>query len=381
MMRKILVAPDSFKGSMTATKVCQIIAETIKSMDESCVVDMFPMADGGEGTVEAIVFNKDGIIKKCSVQGPLGISTQVTYGITGNSKVAIMEMAEASGITLLTVEERDPLETSTYGVGEMILNALDEGCEEILLGIGGSATNDGGIGMLSALGYQFLDKSGNMLKACGKNLELINSINDGQVDSRLKKTNFYVACDVDNPLIGSKGATYIYGPQKGGTPKKLKILEEGMINYAKIVKDYRGIEVAHLSGAGAAGGLGAALVAFLGATLESGFKMVSEAVELEDKIREGKYDLIITGEGQINYQTLHGKLPFGVASLGKKYNTPVIGIVGSIGVGYEPILDLGMTSVFSIMNRPMSLQTAMAESETLLSDTVRRIYKMIRYLM
>ncbi len=381
MMRKILVAPDSFKGSMTATKVCQIIAETIKSMDESCVVDMFPMADGGEGTVEAIVFNKDGIIKKCSVQGPLGISTQVTYGITGNSKVAIMEMAEASGITLLTVEERDPLETSTYGVGEMILNALDEGCEEILLGIGGSATNDGGIGMLSALGYQFLDKSGNILKGCGKNLELINSINDGQVDPRLINTNFYVACDVDNPLIGSKGATYIYGPQKGGTTKKLKILEEGMTNYAKIVKDYRGIEVANLPGAGAAGGLGAALVAFLGATLESGFKMVSEAVELEDKIREGKYDLIITGEGQINYQTLHGKLPFGVASLGKKYNTPVIGIVGSIGVGYEPILDLGMTSVFSIMNRPMSLQTAMAESETLLSDTVRRIYKMIRYLM
>lgn len=372
-MKRILVAPDSFKGSMTAQEVCQIIKRTVSDLYPDWSVDMFPMADGGEGTVEAVVFNTHGAMTQCSVYGPIGQPLTANYGIGNDGRTAIMEMAEASGITHVTAEERNPMVTSTIGVGQMILDALNKGCTEILLGIGGSATNDGGTGMLTALGYRFLDEKGNALEGCGKNLCKIASIDESHVDPRLKDITVSVACDVDNPLIGEKGATYVYGPQKGATAQMLVELEAGMVHYSDIVEAYSGLSVAHYKGAGAAGGLGAALVAFLGAKLESGFTMVSEAVGLEDQIRDGSYDLILTGEGQINHQTLHGKLPFGVAALGKKYKVPVIGIVGAIGDGYEPMLDTGMQGIFSIMNRPMSLETAMAESRTLLSDTVRRI--------
>ena len=372
-MKRILVAPDSFKGSITAGEVCQTIKDTVYSIYPDWIVDMFPMADGGEGTVEAVVFNTKGVMTTCSVEGPLGKTLTASYGIGNDGHTAIMEMAEASGITHVTSEERNPMETSTIGVGQMILDALDKGCREILLGIGGSATNDGGMGMLTALGYIFYDKEGKVLKGCGGNLGSVDSIDDRQVDSRLKEVTFAVACDVDNPLIGDKGATYVYGPQKGATEDMLAVLEAGMTHYAQIVKTFTGLDVAHYKGAGAAGGLGAALVAFLQARLESGFTMVSEAVGLEAQIEKGNYDLIITGEGQINHQTLHGKLPYGVASLGKKHNVPVIAIVGAIGEGYEPILEKGMAGIFSIVNRPMPLEAAMAEGKASLSDTVMRV--------
>lgn len=373
-MKRILVAPDSFKGSMSATRVCEITKATIKEMDKEAVVDLFPMADGGEGTVEAIVYNKKGTYYSCEVEGPLGKKVTATYGITGDGKTAIMEMAESSGITLISREERNPMEASTIGVGQMIKDALDRGCEEILLGIGGSATNDGGTGMLTALGFQFFDKNRETLKGCGANLDKIATIDDSQVDERLKTTKILVACDVDNPLTGKNGATHIYGPQKGATDETLVILEEGMKNYASRIKEKYDLDVDLIKGAGAAGGLGAALVAFLGAKLQSGFEMVSDAVQLEDQIRTGHYDLIFTGEGQINHQTLCGKLPHGVSMLGRKYSTPVVGIVGSIGEGYEPMLETGMIGLFSILNRPMSLDTAMSESEALLKDTIRRVY-------
>jgi glycerate kinase len=361
---------------MTATKVCEIVKTVINEVDETAVVDLFPMADGGEGTVEAVVYNKKGAFQTCRVEGPLGQEVTATYGITGDGTTAIMEMAESSGITLISRDERDPMEASTVGVGQMIKDALDKGCARLLLGIGGSATNDGGTGMLTALGYKFLDQEGRPLKGCGKNLKDIVSIDNSGADPRLENLQILVACDVDNPLTGQKGATHIYGPQKGATPEMLKVLESGMKNYATRVMEYNGLDVDPIQGAGAAGGLGAGLVAFLGATLESGFKMVSEAVQLEKQIEEGCYDLIITGEGQINHQTLHGKLPQGVSLLGAKYKTPVVGIVGSIGEGYEPILESGMIGLFSILNRPMSLEQAMKESETLLSDTIRRVYSL-----
>jgi len=373
-MKKILVAPDSFKGSLSAEQVCLITKEAINSLDDKALVDLCPMADGGEGTVEAVVFNKKGRMVTCQVEGPLGELTLASYGLANDDKTAIMEMAQASGITLVEADKRDPLKTSTIGVGQMIKDALDRGCREILLGIGGSASNDGGSGMLSALGFKFLDKKGNSLIGNGDNLGKIHTIDISAADPRLKDIKIYVACDVDNPLVGQRGATYVYGPQKGASGLTLEYLEKGMMNYAAKVLATTGMDVANLKGAGAAGGLGAGLVAFLGAKLESGFKMVSQAVGLESLIQEGSYDLIITGEGQINDQTLHGKLPYGVAQLGKKYKVPVVGIVGSIGSGYEPILGEGMVGVFSILKSPMSLEAAMVASDHLLKDTVKRVY-------
>ncbi len=373
-MKKILIAPDSFKGSLSAKDVCEIAKKAILGIDPSALVDEFPMADGGEGTVEAIVYNRDGYMRTCQVEGPLGQPVEASYGIVDHGKTAVMEMAEASGITLIEPHQLNPMETSTYGVGQLIRDALDQGCNKLLLGIGGSATNDGGMGMLSALGFQFLDANGQILTGKGSNLAYIASVDLSKVAEEVKSLEIEVACDVDNPLIGPKGATYIYGPQKGADDKMLKVLEEGMINYATVIEKTIGINIANYKGAGAAGGLGAGLVAFLGATLESGFQMVSQAVGLQEKVATGNYDLIITGEGQINHQTLHGKLPHGVATIGKGYGVPVIGIVGSIGTGYEPILEQGMTSVFSILNSPMSLEEAMENAGPLLEDTVKRVY-------
>lgn len=375
-MKKVLVAPDSFKGSLTANEVCQAVTKAIQSVLPEVQVDEVPMADGGEGTVEALVYNTDGQIIQCQVLGPLRRPRVATYGILGNGKTAVMEMAEASGITCLSEDERDPMETTTIGVGEMIIDAMNKGCQEVLIGIGGSATNDAGMGMLCGLGYEFYDKDGVALNGCGKNLLKIHSISEENKDQRLENLNIIVACDVNNPLTGPNGATYTYGPQKGGTPNTLRLLEEGMKNFSLKVKEYIHKEVDQVPGAGAAGGLGAGLMAFLDATLESGFQMVSEAIQLEEMVKDGGYDLIITGEGQINHQTLHGKLPYGIARLGEKYQIPVIGIVGALGEGYEPMLQSGMTSVFSIMNRPMSLETAMREAETLLIDTVKRVIRL-----
>ncbi len=373
-MRRVLVAPDSFKGSLTAREVCEITARAIKSISPTCIVDEFPMADGGEGTVEVVVFNEHGDLKSCLVEGPLGTELRVNYGIINGGRTAIMEMAAAAGLTHVSFDDRDPLATSTIGVGQMIIDALDHGCQEILLGVGGSATNDGGLGMLSALGYQFFDINGQLLRGCGKSLLQLEKIDNSAVDKRLKDVAITVACDVDNPLVGKKGATYVFGPQKGGTPEVLEILEAGMVNFAQRIEECFNLEVAYLPRAGAAGGLGAGLLAFLGAKLESGFKLVSEAVGLEEQVKCGNYDLIITGEGQIDKQTLNGKLPLGISILGQKYEIPVVGIVGSIGEGYEPIMESGMTGLFSILDRPTSLETAMSESRTLLYNTIRRVY-------
>lgn len=266
--------------------------------------------------------------------------------------------------------------TSTYGVGELIIDALDHGCQDLLIGIGGSATNDCGMGMLTALGYVFYDEKDQELMGCGQNLAKVNRIDIRGRDPRLEAVAIKVACDVENPLTGQQGAAYIYGPQKGADAEMVEALDLGMKHFAKQMITYLDKDVALVPGAGAAGGLGAGLMAFLGASLSSGFLMVSEALDLEKEIKEGGYDLIITGEGQMNHQTLNGKLPYGIAKLGQKYKVPVIAIVGALGEGYEPMLEEGTLSVFSIMNRPMSLETAFAESETLLRDTLRRVIRL-----
>lgn len=378
-MKKVLIAPDSFKGSLSAERFCSVSADTLKKIDPEMRIDQIPMADGGEGTVKALVYYTKGQLISCDVMGPLWQKKRAVYGILGDQVTAVIEMAEASGLPLLLEADRNPMLTSTYGVGQLIKDALERGCQKLLIGIGGSATNDGGMGMLSALGYKFLDVEGRLLKGTGGDLALVDCIDMKDVDIRLKDIEILVACDVDNPLIGSRGAAYVYGPQKGGTSEMIKELDAGMAHFSQKIKTYTGQDVSHVPGAGAAGGLGAGLMAFLGAKLESGFEMVSKTIELEKCIKEGDYDLIITGEGQMNHQTLHGKLPYGVARLGEKYNVPVVGIVGALGQGYEPILEAGMVAVFSIMNRPMTLETAFSESEDLLRDTILNVAKLFFY--
>lgn len=377
---RVLIAPDSFKGSMSAREVCEVVAESIRAIIPQATIDKLPMADGGEGTVEAMVYNDRGRIVECFVDGPLGEKRSAKYGIINQGKVAVMEMAEAAGLANLKEEQRNPLIASTIGVGQMIKDALDKGCSEILMGIGGSATNDGGMGMLIGLGYVFYDAAGNKLTGCGQNLLKVRQIDQTGADKRLGKIKVRVACDVDNPLLGRNGATSVYGPQKGASPKMVQQLEAGMENYATVVAELFGQDKAKIKGAGAAGGLGFGLMSFLAAELKPGFEMVSEAVGLEKRIKQGNYDWIVTGEGQINAQTLNGKLPYGVARLGKKYNQKVIAIVGSIGPGYQPLQDCGINGIFSIMNQPMSLQTAMENSKELLRDTVERIFRLLSSL-
>lgn len=375
---KVLVVPDSFKGSLTSNQICQIVEYSIKKINNEASVQKIPMADGGEGTVDALVLNTGGEFKNCKVTGPMGNMVNATYGILGDKETAVIEMASASGLTLVPEGERNPLFASTYGTGELIKDALDQGCSKIIMGIGGSATNDGGVGMLKSLGYEFLDKDGQEISTGARGLLEIHDINFDKVDDRLRNTHFLVACDVDNPLYGPKGATFTYGPQKGATEEMLPLLEKGLKNFDKIIIKKLGKHVADMPGSGAAGGIGAGLLGFLNTTLKSGFEIISASIGLDNIICDNNFDLIITGEGQINNQTLHGKLPYGIGQLGKKYKVPVVAIVGSIGEGIEPIYSNGMTSVFSIVNQPMSLKDSINNCETLLSDTVKRIFRLIQ---
>ena len=369
---------DSFKGSISAKEFCETAKRAIEEIVPDWQVDVLPMADGGEGTVEAVIYNLNGEIRQCEVHDPLGRQCIAKYGVFQNGKIAIMEMAEAAGLNLISPEMRNPELTTSFGVGELILDAVRNGCERIIMGIGGSATNDGGMGMLSALGYRFFDKEGNLLTGCGKNLAQVMRIEEQDVDPRLKSVAFQIACDVENPLTGKHGATYVYAAQKGADPDSLERLENGMVNYAQVVNRFTGKEQTRVAGAGAAGGLGFALLSFLNGQLQSGFELISQVVKVEERICKEKYDFIITGEGQINRQTLFGKLPSGIANLGKKYDTPVIAIVGSVGEGFEEIYDRGLCAVFSIINRPVTLEEAMSMGKVFLFRTIQNIIRLLK---
>lgn len=375
---KILVSPDSFKGSLTAIKFCNSVEKIFLENYPEDTIDKVPMADGGEGTVEALVNNTEGKYVSCEVEDPLGRIITTVYGILGDEKTAVIEMASSSGLTLIKKEEYNPMLTSTFGTGQLILDAIERGCTNIILGIGGSATNEGGTGMLSALGVQFLDKHGVRLKGRGCDLEHIEYIDTSELNKKVADVQFNVACDVDNPLLGENGATMIYGFQKGADLDMQKKLEKGMCIYAKHLEKLTGEKIHEMPGAGAAGGLGAGLLGLLEAKLESGFELISKVIKLEEKINKGKYDLIFTGEGQMNYQTTRGKLPQGIAKLGKKYNVPVIAIVGSLGEGYKELYLDGLTSVFSIVNGPISLEDAMENAEVLLYDIIVRIMRFVK---
>lgn len=373
---KFVLAPDSFKESMSAKNAALAMEKGILTVfpDAECII--VPMADGGEGTVESLVSMTNGEIIKTEVLGPLGEKVIAEYGLLGEGKTAVIEMASASGLELIKPEDRNPLLTTTYGTGELIKHALDKGVSRILIGIGGSATNDGGAGMLQALGVSFKDKNGEELPFGGGALHLLDSIDLSGLDERIKTVKIDVACDVTNPLIGENGASAIFGPQKGATPELVKVLDQNLDHFAKVIKEELGKDIAHLEGAGAAGGLGAGLMAFLNAQLKKGVELVIEYTCLEERVKGADY--VFTGEGSIDGQTLFGKTPFGVAAIAKKHSVPVIAFAGRIGKGVEPLYDNGFTAIIGILKGVTTLEEALDYGEENLAFAAENICRVLK---
>jgi len=350
---KIVVAPDSFKGSLTAVEVSDAIAQGVREIFPEAEIVKIPMADGGDGTVQCLVNATGGKILREKVTGPLGDEVWASYGILGDKKTAVIEMAEASGLTLVPGNKRNPLITTTYGTGQLIKSALDRGCRKMIIGIGGSATNDGGAGMVQALGAKLLDKDGEEIGFGGGELKKLNRIDISNLDNRLSDTKVLVASDVNNPLCGPKGASRIYGPQKGATPELIKQLDKSLSHFAEIIKRDLNKDIKDIPGAGAAGGLGASLIAFLDAELRPGIEIIIEIVKLEQSIKDA--DLVITGEGKIDSQTVYGKTPIGVAKIAKKYNVPVIAVAAIISDDADIVYQYGINTLIKISEPPISL--------------------------
>ena len=368
----ILVAPDSFKDSLSASEVSRIISEAISAVIPSASIRKIPISDGGEGLLEALLTPLQGTLVSVSVKDPLHRTIEASYGLVDQGKTAIIEMATASGLELLSIEERNPLITSTYGTGELIKNALDKGCTKIIIGLGGSATNDGGIGMIKALGGLFLDQYNQEIPDGGAALSTLHSIDLSGLDKRLQQVAIVCACDVDNPLTGPSGASYVYAKQKGASDNMLAVLDSNLSNYATVIKATLNKDLEHISGTGAAGGTAMGLLAFLDATLTPGIALITELLNLEKHIKEAQ--LVVTGEGKIDIQTLHGKTIMGIASLAKKHSIPVLVFTGSIGHGISEIYDQGVTAIFSIVNKPMSLETAIKNASELLKTSVTNVF-------
>ncbi len=374
-MNRIIVAPDSFKESLTAAEVASYVADGIRKVLPTAEVIEVPLSDGGEGLTDALISGTGGRFIDREVTDPLGKKVTARFGVLGDNQTAVIEMAAASGLALVPREERNPMITTTYGTGELIKAALDLGCRRMIVGIGGSATNDGGSGMAMALGVKLLDIDGKPIGPGAAGLRCLHTIDMSTADPRLPATEIMVACDVTNPLCGPTGASYVYGRQKGADPEMLPVMDQALLNLARVIKQDIGIEVQDLSGAGAAGGLGAGLVAFAGGELRSGLGMVFEILDFESRL--AGVDLVITGEGQINAQTLFGKVPAGVARLAKKHHLPVLTIVGSIGPGAEKAYEAGIDAIMSITPGPISLDEAMARAGELVSDATTRAMKLI----
>jgi glycerate kinase len=374
---KIVIAPDSFKGNLTAKQVADAIEIGINRVIPDAEIVKIPMADGGEGTVQALVDATDGEIITAEVSDPLGNRIKAEFGILGDSqKTAVIEMASASGLPLVPRDQRNPTLTTTYGTGELIRIALDKGCRKLIVGIGGSATVDGGAGMAQALGVRLLDKNSDEIPKGGGGLEHLDHIDTISLDPRITETTTIVACDVDNPLVGPRGAPEVFGPQKGATPEMVKILDKFLDRYADIIKSDLGIDIKNIPGAGAAGGLGAGLMAFLGAQLRSGIDIVIDASGLETHLKDT--DIVITGEGKIDRQTIYGKTPIGVARIAKKYGIPVIAFAGNIGSDSHVVYDNGIDALMSIISYPMTLDTAMEHSQEFLADSAERVFRLIQ---
>ena len=368
---KIVIAPDSYKESLTAFEVATEIEAGFRAVFPDAEYIKLPMADGGEGTVAAMVAATGGTLVEVDVTGPLGEPVKSCYGLTGDGKTAIIEMAAASGLALVAPGLRNPLKTTSYGTGELIRAALDAGVCYLIIGIGGSATNDGGAGMLQALGVKLLDNFGLEIVFGGGSLANLERIDISGLDPRLKTCRIEAACDVNNPLTGPQGASVVFGPQKGATPEMVTVLDANLARYAGLINRDLDLQVDSVPGAGAAGGMGAALLAFLGARLRPGIEIVMEAVGLEAHLRDA--DLVITGEGRIDSQTIYGKTPIGVARVAKRYNKPVIGIAGSVSADASVVHLHGIDAVFSTLNQIGTLEDAISRAAANVRNTSRNI--------
>jgi glycerate kinase len=373
---KVIIAPDSFKESLSSLEVARQIEAGFKEVFPDAEVLKLPVADGGEGTVEALVAATDGEIRKVSVSGPLGTPVEAFYGVCGDGRTAVIEMAAASGLALLPPDRRNPLLTSSFGTGQLIRQVLDDGLRHLIIGIGGSATNDAGAGMLQALGVRLLDGQKQDLSSGGGALRGLAKIDVRTLDPRLRECQVEVACDVDNPLTGQRGASAVFGPQKGATPAMVAELDANLANFARRVELDLGRSIDAVPGAGAAGGMGGALLAFLEARLRPGVEIVLDAIDLKTLLRGA--DLVITGEGRIDGQSVYGKTPVGVGRIAGQQGVPVIALAGSLGPGAEDVLDCGIQALFSVVGGPCSLEEALATAAQNVRRSARHLAAVMR---
>ena len=372
---KIVIAPDSYKESLSALEVATQIELGFKEIFPDAQYIKVPMADGGEGTVQAMIEATQGRRVEVDVTDPLGRQVASFYALTGDGATAMIEMAAASGLAMVPPAQRNPLLTTSYGTGELIKAALDAGARHLILGIGGSATNDGGAGMLQALGVKLLDAAGNELERGGAPLAQLERIDVSGIDARLAECVVEVACDVDNPLTGERGASAIFGPQKGATPEMVAQLDASLKHFAQIILRDLGVDVDAVAGAGAAGGMGAAMMAFLKGQLRPGCEIIAKAVDLDTAVQGA--DLVITGEGRIDQQTIFGKTPFGVATVARKHGVPVVGIAGGLGSNAQVVHEHGIDAIFSVLSRICTLPEAVAEAEFNVRTAARNIAAVI----
>ncbi|EJL6366928.1 glycerate kinase [Vibrio cholerae] len=371
---KVVIAPDSFKESLTAKQVCDAIQAGLARVWHDAKFVAIPVADGGEGTVQSLVDATQGRLVEVKVMGPQGKRVEAFYGMLGDNQTAVIEMAAASGLHHVPVAQRDPKLTTSFGTGELIRHALDQGVTKLIIGLGGSATNDGGVGMLAALGARFTNADGDPIQLTGGGLRELTHIDLQDFDPRLQNCDILVACDVNNPLCGDKGASAVFGPQKGATPEDVQLLDGTLRQFGLLTEKVTGKMVLESAGAGAAGGMGAALLAYAQARLRPGIEIVLETVQLAHQVSDA--DLVITGEGRIDSQTVHGKTPMGVAKVAKRFDVPVLALCGCTGDNYQAVYQCGIDAVFAAVPRAMSLEDALKESDFNLADLAENVARL-----
>ena len=372
---KIVIAPQAFKGSLSALNVANAVQKGVRRIFPDAQILTCPVADGGDGTLETLVESSGGKIMETNVADPTGKPIVAQWGAMGDGNTAVIEMARTSGLALLTLEERDPLNATTYGLGEIIVSALNKGFRKFIVGIGGSATNDAGAGMAQALGIRLMDREGRNLVFGGAALQNLSVIDTSSIDQRVLESNFQIACDVNNPLTGPEGASAVYGPQKGATEENVRQLDSALGVFAEVTKRDLGKDISNLEGAGAAGGLGAGMIAFVEGHLRAGVDIVLDTVNLAEKLES--VDLVITGEGSIDFQTVYNKAPIGVARMAKARGIPTIGISGMLGKNYQIVHNHGIDAALSIANGPISLEESLQNAPSLISEAVEESLRLI----
>ncbi|RAK16615.1 glycerate kinase [Anoxybacillus vitaminiphilus] len=370
----IVIAPDSYKGSLTAVEVGTIIQKAFLSEFPHANIEVVPMADGGEGTLDAFMYAIGGERFSVEVTGPLGSKIATKYGVLEDGKTVVIEMAKIAGLPMVPPEKRDPYKTTSYGIGEIIIHAMEKGYRQFIIGLGGSATNDGGLGMLQALGVTFIDGNGETVKPFGEFVKKVAKVDFSSLHPLVKECQFQIASDVDNPLCGERGASHVFGPQKGATPHQVFELDKALDHYANVIEKEIGKSYKNVKGAGAAGGLGYAFL-LLGGKMMSGSRIVAEVTQLEEKIKQA--DWVITGEGQSDFQTLYGKVPSYVAAISRQYGAKPILISGSLGTGYEQLYEQ-FVSCYSIASGPMSLEQCIKQAKELLFTQAKNVARLIR---